>query len=358
MGALQPFFTTYPWPESFSEVLDVRSPAEFAEDHVPGAVNLPVLSDSERAEVGTLYKQVSPFIARKRGASLVSRNISEHLSTYLADMPKDYAPVVYCWRGGQRSFSMATILSQVGWRTGVLSGGYKTYRKHVRQQLETVPRQFQFNVLCGLTGTAKTEILRRLSSAQTQVLDLEKLANHRGSLLGREVDSPQPSQKQFDSDLLSALEQFDPKRPLWVEAESNKIGQIFIPSQLWTRLKQGRCVEILAPVASRVSYLVNTYPQFSANLPTLMTELRKLKQRYGKAQIDQWQVIIERGSAAEIVRSLLAVHYDPAYRKSMGQQYLNQVDQISLSELSSDSLDAAVQQLAAFTSAQSSPNHL
>ncbi len=204
---LQPISITYPWTPSFSDVIDVRSPSEFAEDHVPGAVNLPVLNDAERAEVGTLYKQVSPFIARKRGAALVSANIARHLETYLADKPKDYVPVVYCWRGGQRSLSLATVLSQIGWRSHVLKGGYKAYRAYVRQQLEMIPAQFQFNVLCGLTGTAKTEILHQLKMRAVQVLDLEGLANHRGSLLGREVNSPQPSQKGFDSALLHALEQ-------------------------------------------------------------------------------------------------------------------------------------------------------
>ena len=159
---LQPVVIEYPWSTDFSDVIDVRSPSEFAEDHVPGAVNLPVLTDQERAEVGTLYKQVSPFIARKRGAALVSANISRHLETYFADKPKDYHPVVYCWRGGQRSLSMATVLSQIGWRTGLLQGGYKAYRTHVRQKLEELPPRFSFRVLCGLTGTAKTTILRKL----------------------------------------------------------------------------------------------------------------------------------------------------------------------------------------------------
>ena len=350
MGQLQPFFTSYPWTESFSEVIDVRSPAEFAIDHVPGAINLPVLSDEERAEVGTLYKQVSPFIARKRGAALVSANISSHLSQYLSDKPKDYHPVVYCWRGGQRSFSMATVLSQIGWRTGLIQGGYKHYRTYVRQQLETLPAQFQFNVLCGLTGTAKTEILRRLRSINPQVLDLEKLANHRGSLLGCEVNSPQPSQKGFDSLLLSALEQLDPSQPVWIEAESNKIGQVFIPSLLWTQLKCGRCTRLEVPIERRVHYLAETYPQFSQDLQALGVQLAKLKSRYGNAQIDQWNELIALGDVPAIVRSLLDIHYDPAYTRSMEQQYVNQIHQIHLSDLSTQSIDSAVQQINALSS--------
>lgn len=342
---LQPNPVGYPWTENFTEVIDVRSPAEFDEDHVPGAVNLPVLNDAERAEVGTLYVQVSPFIARKRGAALVSANISRHLETYLADKPKDYYPAIYCWRGGQRSLSLATVLSQIGWRTGLLAGGYKAYRTYVRQQLETIPAQFHFKVLCGLTGTAKTTILQRLQDFSSQVLDLEKLANHRGSLLGRAVDSPQPSQKGFDSALLDALKLLDSSQPVWVEAESNKIGQVYIPPSLWQQLKAGTCTEVLAPIESRVNYLIETYPQFSNHLPFLGLQLQDLKRRYGNQQIAAWQALIDQQQVAAIVRSLLDIHYDPAYRRSMEQQYLHQVHQIHLSDLSDCSLDHVVQQL-------------
>ena len=344
---LEPTSIHYPWTKEYTEVIDVRSPSEFSEDHIPGAVNLPVLDDQERAEVGTLYKQVSPFIARKRGAALVSANISQHLSTYLADKPKDFFPAIYCWRGGQRSNSMATVLSQVGWRTGVLAGGYKAYRAHVRERLEAIGGQFQFNVLCGLTGTAKTSILRDLHKSYSQVLDLEKLANHRGSLLGREVDSPQPSQKGFESALLMALERLDISQPVWVEAESNKIGQIFIPSQVWEKLKQGRCLEIKASVDSRVQYLSERYPQFSEDLPALTQLLQKLRSRYGQAQLDEWQSLIDQGDVAAVVRSLLEIHYDPAYRRSMKQQYLNQVQKIELPDLSSKSIAIVVEKLQA-----------
>lgn len=342
---LQPYSVEYPWTETFSEVIDVRSPAEFAEDHIPGAVNLPVLNNEERAEVGTLYVQVSPFIARKRGAALVSANISRHLDTYLANKPKDYHPVIYCWRGGQRSLSLATVLSQVGWRTGLLKGGYKTYRADVRHQLEIIPGQFRFKVLCGLTGTAKTTILKKLQDFSTQVLDLENLANHRGSLLGREVNSPQPSQKGFDSALLYALQQLDPQHPVWVEAESNKIGQVYIPPLLWTQLKAGICTEVLAPIESRVDYLIRTYPQFSNHLQTLGIQLQELTKRYGHQQISAWQDLIDQQNVSSIVRSLLDIHYDPAYRRSMKRQYLNQANQLSLSDLSDHSLNQAVQQL-------------
>jgi len=134
-----PIYTQQPWAETYSEIIDVRSESEFSEDRIPGAINLPVLDDAERADVGTIYKQINPFTARKKGAALVAKNISEHLTTHFANKDKDYHPLVYCWRGGQRSNSMATVLTQIGWRVAVLEGGYKTYRAYVRQQLEDLP---------------------------------------------------------------------------------------------------------------------------------------------------------------------------------------------------------------------------
>ena len=228
-----PQLTLHPWTETYSEIIDVRSPQEYTEDHIPTAINLPVLSDEERTHVGTLYKQVSPFTARKVGAALVAKNLSQHLTTHFVEQPKDYHPLIYCWRGGQRSHSMALVLTQVGWQVTLLQQGYKTYRAHVREQLDAQPAQFDYRVLCGLTGTAKTEILNILAQAQAQVLDLEALANHRGSLLGAAVSSAQPSQKYFESQLLVALQGLDPSQPVWLEAESSKIGQIHLPRSLW-----------------------------------------------------------------------------------------------------------------------------
>lgn len=186
-------------PHRFSDVIDVRSPAEFADDRIPGAINLPVLDDAERVRVGTIYKQVSPFEARKVGAALVSRNIARHIDDHFVRQGKDYRPLVYCWRGGQRSGSLATVLSQIGFRVTVLQGGYKTYRGEVMDRLRDLPKRFDFRILAGATGSAKTRVLRALDAAGGQVLDLEDLACHRGSLLGPEPDAPQPAQRLFES---------------------------------------------------------------------------------------------------------------------------------------------------------------
>jgi tRNA 2-selenouridine synthase len=189
----------------FGVVIDVRSPSEFAEDHIPGAINLPVLNDEERTRVGTIYKQLNPFEARKVGGALVSRNIARHLEDHFADQPKEYRPLLYCWRGGQRSGSFALVLSQIGFRVAVLSGGYKTYRGEVLDGLRELPTRFEFRILAGATGNGKTALLRAIAAAGGQILDLESLASHRGSLLGRELGSPQPSQKWFESQLHARL---------------------------------------------------------------------------------------------------------------------------------------------------------
>ncbi len=185
----------------FDAVIDVRSPAEFADDHIPGAVNLPVLNDDERVQVGTVYKQVHPFEARKLGAAMVSRNIARHLDEHFAGHPNGYRPLVYCWRGGQRSGSLATVLGQIGFRVTVLAGGYKTYRGEVLDGLRDAAERVQLRVLAGRTGSGKTAVLRAVAAAGGQTLDLEELACHRGSLLGAEPGQPQPPQRLFESRL-------------------------------------------------------------------------------------------------------------------------------------------------------------
>lgn len=314
-----PVYTDQPWTETFSEIIDVRSPSEFAADHLPGAINLPVLDDQERAKVGTLYKQVSPFTARKVGAALVAQNIARHLSRHFADKEKDYHPLVYCWRGGQRSNSMALVLCQIGWRVTVIQGGYKTYRAYVREQLEQVPQQFDYQVLCGLTGTGKTHLLQQLAQAGAQVLDLEGLARHRGSLLGEEWQIPQPSQKWFESLLLQQLQQFDPQQPVWVEAESNKVGQIYLPRSLWQCMTEAPCVEVRLPLAQRVQHLLQDYPHLIDHPQVVIEKLERLKPRYGSAKLAEWLHLIQAEQWETLVEDLLLHHYDPTYRHGLDQ---------------------------------------
>lgn len=343
-----PIYTQQPWAETYSEIIDVRSKSEFAEDRIPAAINLPVLDDDERAEVGTIYKQINPFTARKKGAALVAKNISEHLTTHFANKDKDYHPLVYCWRGGQRSNSMATVLSQIGWRVTVLEGGYKTYRAYVRQQLEYLPAKFTYKVLCGLTGSGKTHILRQLQQRGAQVLDLEALANHRGSLLGeewQEKPTPQPSQKYFESLLLQQLQNFDVNEIVWLESESNKIGRVYLPLSLWQKMKQASCVEIQLPIATRVNFLLQEYPYLVNNPVFLKAKLELIKSRIGKQKLNQWYQFIDSEQWKKFVKDLLICHYDPSYSQSIQRDFTNVEKLLHLANLSDDSIKQILDKL-------------
>lgn len=337
-----PTYIEQPWTETYSEIIDVRSPGEFAEDHLPEAVNLPVLSDAERAEVGTLYKQ-SPFAARKVGAALVAQNISHHLLAHFALKDKAYRPLVYCWRGGQRSASMASILSQVGWQVTILQGGYKTYRAYVRQQLQQVP-QLTFRIISGLTGTGKTCILRSLALREAQILDLEALANHRGSLLGEQWQTLQPSQKHFESQLLQKLQSFDPHKLVWVEAESNKIGRIYLPQPLWQKLTQASCIEIQVPLSARIQWLLQEYPHLTTHPEILKDKLQKLH-RYSRKQLQAWCHFIDTQQWENLVGSLLQIHYDPAYTHALKNSYATVEQVFPLTRLSNSSIESLVDAL-------------
>ena len=343
-----PNYTEQPWTKTYSEIIDVRSGSEFTEDHIPGAINLPVLNDVERAKVGTLYKQVCPFEARKVGASLVAQNIARYLDSHLAAKDKRYHPLIYCWRGGQRSNSMALVLSQIGWQVTVLQGGYKTYRTYVRAQLEQLPQQFTYQVLCGLTGSGKTYILHQLAKRGVQVLDLEGLANHRGSLLGQEWEgkpAPQPSQKSFESQILQKLQSFDVSKPVWVEAESNKIGQVYLPPSLWQQMKQANCVEVQFPQAARIEWLLQEYPHLITHPDLLKQKLKRLKSRYGRDKINEWYDLIDAGKWHTLVDDLLTFHYDPAYMRSLGQCYVHVERQLQIADLSDASMNALLDAL-------------
>lgn len=305
----------------FDEIIDARSPSEFTEDHIPGAVNLPVLNDEERAQVGTLYKQVSPFAAKKLGAALVARNIASHLEHYCLDKPKSWRPLVYCWRGGSRSGAMVHIFSKVGWRAEQLDGGYKAYRRAVLAALETLPAQYRYRVVCGLTGTGKSRLLSALQHLGAQVLDLEQLAAHRGSLLGNLPDAAQPPQKMFESQLWAELQKFDPSQPVYIEAESKKIGNLRVPDSLLDNMWQSRCIRIEAEQQARVTLLKEEYTHFLQDPAALNAKLEFLTGLYGREIISRWQQLAHSGEWNTLVGELLERHYDPAYTKSMLKHY-------------------------------------
>lgn len=314
-------------PETFSRLdafdclIDVRSPAEFADDHLPGAINCPVLDDQQRIEVGTLYKQVSPFEARKIGAAMVAENIAHHLRQHFLGQNKDWKPLVYCWRGGQRSGAMTTILRQVGWNAKQLEGGYKAYRRYVVDELSRLPGQFSYWIVKGATGSAKTRVLHALAAQGAQVIDLEALAGHKGSVFGLVPETKQPSQKTFETKLFFCLKQLDPKRPVFIEAESRKIGSIHVPDELIKHMRGSPCVAIEAPRRARVAYLLEDYAYFTQHREDLCQRLAALKALCGEETIKKWQTLALNEHWAEFVESLLADHYDPLYEKSQKTNY-------------------------------------
>jgi len=307
--------------DQFDEIIDVRSEDEFAEDHIPGAVNYPVLNNAERAEVGTIYKQVSSFDAKKIGAALVSANIARHLREQLLARPREWRPLVYCWRGGGRSGALAHVLGQIGWRTGQLEGGYKNYRRAVIDELQILPSRFDWRVVCGMTGTGKSLLLRALRDQGAQVLDLEELAQHRGSVLGNLPDAPQPAQKMFESLVWHALRHFDPARPVFVESESKKVGNLRVPEKLIEAMWQSNCVVIEADMAVRVTLLKDEYAHFLGDAELLNTQLDCLRQLHGGTIINDWQALARNQHWDQLTAELLVRHYDPAYTRAINNHY-------------------------------------
>jgi tRNA 2-selenouridine synthase len=326
---------------AFDAVIDVRSPSEFAEDHAPGAINLPVLDDEERATVGTIYVQDSRFRARRIGAALVARNIARHLETALADKPGEFKPLVYCWRGGQRSNAMATVLSQVGWRTAVLAGGYRTYRRGVKARLYDGEANLRPVLIDGRTGSGKTELLARLAARGLQVLDLEALAEHRGSLLGG-LGHPQPSQKMFESRLLAALEALKPDRPVVVEAEASKIGERMVPPALWKVMAAAPKIVVAAPPADRAAYLARRYADAVADVDALEALLNRLPSNPGRKRVAAWRALAEAGELEPLAAELMELHYDPAYDRILRRDEHRLLETVEM-----PALDEAAQERAA-----------
>lgn len=330
----------------YDTVIDVRSPAEFALDHVPGAINLPALSNEERAKVGTTYKQVSPFDARKIGATLVARNVADHVADSLAGFDGSWKPLVYCWRGGQRSGSFALILQQIGWRADTVAGGYMQWRNLVKTALYDTALPHQFILLDGNTGTAKTAILARLKANGAQVIDLEGLAGHRGSILGAMPDG-QPSQKAFDTSLAVALNGLDPARPVIVEAESAKIGRLNLPPQIWAKMIAAPRILIEAPIAARAAYLETAYADMIRDPLELAARLTPLRHIRGNAVLDGWLTLLNAGDYRGLATALIEQHYDAAYAKSrklQSHQTLATVQAISLDNAGQDKVAADITQ--------------
>ncbi len=326
-------------------VIDVRSPSEYAEDHLPGAINLPVLDDAERARVGTIYKQQSPFLARKLGAALVARNAARHLEGPLADLPGSWRPLVYCWRGGQRSGAFATILAQVGWRVELVSGGWKSWRRLVTAALHDDPVPSPVVVLDGNTGSAKTELLGLLAARGLQVIDLEGLANHRGSLFGA-MPGGQPSQELFEGRLAMALARLDPARPVVVEAESSKVGDIALPSQLWAAMRAAPRLRIAASVEARAAYLARAYADMTADRDRLAQAIALLRPLHPAEVIEEWLRLAGDGAFEPLALELMARHYDPRYERHRARSAGAQDRTVTTESLAPEALGPLADRLA------------
>ncbi|MES2184997.1 MAG: tRNA 2-selenouridine(34) synthase MnmH [Pseudomonadota bacterium] len=300
----------------FDVLIDARSPAEFAIDHIPGAINCPVLDDEERRIVGTLYVQTGAFEARRVGGAMVAANLAKHLREKFADKPAGWKPLVYCWRGGLRSGSMTTWLRLVGWDAQQLAGGYKGWRRHVIDTIEQQAPALPLVVVCGATGSAKTRVLHALAQQGHQTLDLEALARHKGSLLGALPGVEQPAQTAFETAIAATLEGLDPARPLYVEGEGRRIGRLNVPIPLVERMRNSPCVEVQVPPAARLAYLLRDYAYLGERPDWLAGQLEPLKPLHGKETIGAWQAMAQAGDLPQLFSELATRHYDPSYAKS------------------------------------------
>lgn len=331
----------------FDTVVDARSESEFAEDHLPQALNWPTLNDAERQFIGTTYKQVNAFEAKKRGAALAARNIAAHIERELMDKPRDWSPLLYCWRGGKRSGSLALVLDQIGFRVNLVEGGYKAFRAAMLHDVQARADALRFQVVCGTTGSGKTRLLHALQRAGAQVLDLEALAQHRSSVLGAIPGVPQPSQKRFDSLVWDALRGFDTTRAVFVESESKKVVNVAVPERLMERIRQSPCINLQLPMAERVQLLLEDYAYFVANPAHFCNRLEVLTAQRGKAVVQAWKESVGRGDLAAVVHDLLLTHYDPVYVQSMQRNFSQfaQALDIAPEGRSAAAMDAAAAQL-------------
>ena len=295
-------------------LLDVRTPAEYALGHVPGALNLPLFSNEERAEVGTLYKQVSPERAFLRGLDIAGAKMSWYVREAMRLAPGKKV-AIHCWRGGQRSGSLATLLSFAGFDVEVLQGGYKAYRHHVLEHFSL--RKSKFVVLGGKTGSGKTEILKQLTNLGEQVIDLEKLANHKGSAFGALGEEPQPRVEQFENNLFAELERMDHQRRIWVENESRKIGTCVLHPDMWNHLCESPLVELETPTEIRIQRLVQEYGHFPKT--ELQERTARLRKKLGGQHEQAAQLALEQNRMEDWVKKLL-VYYDSTY--SYGKESL------------------------------------
>lgn len=289
-----------------SQIVDVRSPVEYNKGHIPGAVNIPLFDNAERAEIGTIYKMKGKEDAVLRGLELVAPKLAAFVKSVKEIQQKDKV-LVYCFRGGMRSNSFATLLLTAGIHAEVLQGGYKNFR---RQTLAWYEQALKLLVLGGATGSGKTEILEKLREKGEQVIDLEGIASHKGSAFGFIGQEEQPSQQQFENMLYTAFSKLDPQRPIWLEDESFCIGKVKLPHPLWLLMKKAPIINVEVPFALRVKRLIAEYG--NADKPTLEKIILRIQKRLGGLGTQQALELLEQGEAEKLT-SVLLRYYDSAY---------------------------------------------
>jgi tRNA 2-selenouridine synthase len=330
-------------------IIDARSEREYAEDHIPGAINLSVATNDEYAEVGTLHR-TDKMRAYLIGVTYSLRNIAHHLDTVIAGLPKSTRILVYCFRGGKRSRLWFDALDTIGFKVEKLEGGWKGYRRWVNVELAVFPRRFSYIVLSGPTGCGKTRLLTQLDAMGAQVLDLEALASHRGSVIGALPGKLQPTQKYFDSLLLQKLSTFTPDKPVWVEAESKKIGNVRLPDALLETMHvRGKILRINALMEQRVILWREDYKHFEEDPEAFVARLEHLRKHIGNQEFDAWKEMAAQRRMPELFERIMVVHYDPTYVRSTAHHYPKLVDAptIELPDLSPIALQVAAQELIA-----------
>ena len=300
-------------------LIDVRSPSEFEAGHIPGARNLPLFSDNERAEIGTRYVQYGKDNAVVRGLEIVGPKLAGFVKQ--ARQWADGTPIyMYCWRGGMRSGSMAWLFRTAGLTTYLLSGGYKAYRNSFAQLLEAHP--WQLLILGGPTGCGKTEVLHQLQRMEQQVIDLEGLAHHKGSAFGSLGETAQPTTEQFTNQLHALMRTFNPARPVWCEGESASIGKVVIPSAFYALMLSAPFLNLEIPYQERIRHILNDYGTFQPD--ELILSFRKIEKRLGGEATRKAIECVEQNNLESAVCIALN-YYDKGYRRSSGKQWPNQI---------------------------------
>ena len=310
-----------------NSITDVRTPKEFEQGHIPGAINIPLFSNEERVVVGTIYKQQGKQPAILKGLEFVGPKMTDIISK-AKSQSKDNTVFVHCWRGGMRSGSVAWLLELYGLKVFTLKGGYKSFRKYI---LDSFAKEYNLLILGGKTGSAKTLVLEKLAVLNEQIINLEKLAAHKGSAFGALGENKQPSQEQFENELAIALQTIDKQKSLWLEDESRLIGNKVIPEGLWEQMRLAKTICMNMPFEARVDYLTEEYGKFPKE--ELKIAVQKITKRLGHQQAKNALLSLEENDLKATCRICLS-YYDKSYQHGMEQR-----EKISIEQIDFDTLD-------------------